>query len=156
HSINITLFDERGATNQSSTSTLNFSVQNTNDAPFFINPPDTTTPVILNIGTVVRSKTHNSTIYAQDFDLSLSSEFANETLTYSTSNPSPEISSLSITKLPGYEDRARVSFIPLVQANASFLIRVTDSQGEYTEQNITFEILSTTDDPEITQIKPFL
>ena len=157
HSLNIRLRDEKGASNDSSTQVFNFTIQNTNDPPFFVDPANTIDPIQVEdfLNTVVENVPFEQTIYANDFDLLLPSEFANESLTYSVSNPSSLINDLQIIKLEGYEDRALLSFIGTDTGFASFLIRVTDSEGLYEEQNVTFEIMGVTEDPEIQEIKPY-
>jgi hypothetical protein len=155
HRLQVNLQDERGASNESSVGEIEFTILNTNDAPFFITPPDTKAPITVTLGVVVAGVPYNTTIYAQDFDLLLPPEFANESLSYLVSNSTSNIINLQITKLAGSEDRARLTFTPQSIGNASFLLRVTDSQGLFEEQNVSFTILGTTDAPNITHIKPY-
>lgn len=156
HSINISLTDEKGTFNQSSNQIFNFTILNTNDAPFFVHPSNTLLNYDIVLENIVVNRPVNKTIYAQDFDLLIPPEFGSEELTYMVSDPSQNINNLQIIKIDGTQTQARLLFTPETVGNASFLIRVTDSQGAFEEQNVSFEILPITSEPEITHIKPFV
>ncbi len=153
HSIKIMLEDDVGTSVEGfSTRTLNFTILNENDAPFFDmsqnNESDNVT-----LGPAVVDKQYERIIFATDYDLFLPPEFANETLTFSYSNASTGLTDISFVKLT--DNSARIRFTPTEGGQQSIVLTVTDSEGASDEQNISFNVYQASLPPVITEIMPY-
>lgn len=154
HSLNLTLEDESGAIGNESTGTMNFTILNENDAPFFIEFPGSNEEWDVEFGTVVEDNVYEQTIYARDYDLMHDEDFANETLEFEVVNHSDSLVDVELDERQ--EDRADLSFEPTELGNKNITLNVTDSEGKSDIQTVEFEVLGETDDPEIHEIKPYM
>ena len=156
HLLNITIFDENLATSNLSQGVLNFTINNTNDPPFFINPPETLVPENLTIDNVVQGVFYTKNVYVMDVDFLVPEGFADEELAFEVHSPSSSITNVQIQKLPGYDDRAILTFDPISSGLGFLTVNVSDKEGLYVTENVTFNILESTTDPVITHISPYL
>ncbi len=153
HSIRIILEDEAGTSIEGfSTGILNFTVWNENDLPFFDMTRNNESDNV-SLGPAVVGVEYEKTIYATDYDLLLPLEFANESLTFSYSNASNDLTNINFNKVS--ENSAVLRFTPTGNGEQNITLRVEDMDGAYDEQNISFMVYNASVPPVIEEVMPY-
>ncbi len=158
HELNITLFDELGATDNNSTGILNFTIIPENDAPFFVDPSGSHEPHDITISTRSANREYTKQIYARDYDLLHSDEnLSFEVLDYgSLEDVSFEMTGYDPSSWENMSLRiAELKFTPTTIGEAFIKIGVFDSGGLNDTQNITFDVEAATEIPEFQEIRPY-
>ena len=155
HNITLTSFDELNSTKDNvSNVNITIKINNENDAPIFDQDRDNQSD-IFDMGIVVQNIDANKTIHITDYDIFLSSEWANESVNLSTNKLSSGLNNLNITKVSGTSNSFYLTFTPTITGDAWILLNATDSSNVSTLQNVTFEILTASNNPNIEKIKPY-
>jgi len=150
YTINVTVTDQYGFIDYE---VFRFTINNTNDEPFFDQDNDGT-PDTVSFGTVVEEHTTTQRINVTDDDL----DIGQDNLTYDwefTIDPYNLSSNFTI-KEEG-EDYFIITFTPnnTQAGNYTVNLSTTDRAGATYYQLVTFEVLDKTSDPVITRIRPY-
>jgi len=150
HQVKVILEDSIGASTENvSTGTLWLTVLNENDAPIFDQDEDNFSDAI-SLGVVVENLSYNTSIYATDYDLYLGN--SGENLSFYYYNASSELVNFSFIKYS--DNEAYLSFVPIINNTLSVILMVNDTNGSATYQNVSFEVLSLSTDPNLIQVRP--
>ncbi|MCF7866069.1 hypothetical protein K9L67_00755 [Candidatus Woesearchaeota archaeon] len=155
HNITIVSKDELNSSRENvSTETISIIINNENDAPIFDQDRDNFSDT-LNMGVVVQNIEVNKTVYITDYDLYLSSEWANETTNLIIQNSSSGLNLLTVNKINNSNSQYALTFTPTIQGDAWIVLNISDASNTSTVQNVSFTILQASQPPEIQLIKPY-
>ena len=156
HSLNISLTDDFGATSSQSRDTINFTIQNENDAPFWDlngdNTTSSTSDLEDNLGNVVVDREVKATFRATDYDLFLP-DIADENLSFSYAFNTSSVNDTSFKKIS--DNEAELTFTPTTRDSGEITLAVNDSSNSTDQRTLTYNVLNQTEPPEIDDVKPW-
>lgn len=153
HIITINSTDELNASIENqSTTRINITILNENDAPIFDQDQDNSSDV-LSLGLVVKNVNYDKEVFVTDFDLFLSSAYANESLNMTYNDSGPGIENVIITKIN--TTSFNLTFVANDTGTQWIELLLIDENNSVTTQNVTFTVQDSTSSPEIKQISPY-
>lgn len=157
HELELTLTDELGSSTEISEATAQFTIFNENDAPFFDvernNMTTTQSSFENHIGNIVFDREVNVELYATDFDLFITPEFASENLEFYGNTTLAGVNDFTVEKTSN--NTARLTFTPTQLGSGNLTLGVVDEEGEFDERTYEITVIEQTDPPSIDFIKPF-
>lgn len=157
HYLNLSLTDELGSSTEISQTTAQFMIYNENDAPFFDLERNNVTTTQSNfesyIGNIVFERQVNVELYATDFDLFITPEFASENLQFYGNTTLVGVNNFTFEKTSN--NTATLSFTPTQLGSGNLTLGVIDQSGGVDERTYQISVIEQTDPPTINFIKPF-